>query len=426
MKDKLTITLFSKETNDPPGFKKDFLNEVENIKKIRNGFIKAAKEANRHPPEIVVSLLLVPDWDKPNNSYSNREYLTRKNAFLSEAKDKLQPIDGVRVEDFYFENNLTIAERIYMYELKALGSNADIMKTRAIINNLHSHQHLQIDSNTIVPSYKELYEHTFNAREQKDGINASYYDATYITAHNKMVYTTPTGAIAQNGKLEITLWEYCDKHKNDNNVDEDKRPPKNSIYAKVFTEALHLVDYVGKYTLSDGKILYPATLNEKVYWLTDYMTTAINMSWSAEGIEIPKSLKALPAIPFGEDSSFNFQCFFNVIKKHTGNLENHSKMLNLNDTSDTGEESRKLLLNLSNNQLELAAVKQFYNNVLSNHPLQAKELSMTFPKSTLGDTLSVLLFKCTVEDLLKNAEIITNNALQESTQIANAQNRLKM
>lgn len=414
MRDKVTISLYRTETNDSPGFNNNFKNELANIRKIRDGLINAAIEEKRTPPEIIVSILLIPDWERENNSYEDEHYLIKKAVFLEEAKKHFESINDVKIEDFYSDCPKTPEERAYMHNLKALGSNADMIKTRAIINNADRCRHLQVDSNTIVPSFKELYNQTFNAAEQKDGINASYYDEYYISAHNKMIYTTPEGDIAKKSHLELHLWEWCRAHKDDNNIDQDKNPDKNSIYSRVFTKALREVQYVEEFLADSGKTIYPATLSPKVYWLTDYMVTAINMSWSAERDEGFDELKKLPVVQIGNDGLFNFQCFLNVIKKHTGDLSVHSEALRLNDSSMTGELSRKLLLSISNCDLELKATRDFFINVLKHEPKHINELLGFFENTEEGNALTQKLFGCRVKEL---PERINSNLLLSSDDI---------
>ncbi len=79
--------------------------------------------------------------------------MDQKSAFLSEARSMFEAIPNVRVEDFYFDCTMMSEERAYMHQLKAMGSNADMIKTCAIINNASRCRHLQVDSNTIVPSF---------------------------------------------------------------------------------------------------------------------------------------------------------------------------------------------------------------------------------------------------------------------------------
>ncbi|HVY53426.1 MAG TPA: hypothetical protein VHA13_02790, partial [Gammaproteobacteria bacterium] len=90
MKDKVTISLYSIETNDAVGYKTGFLNEFDNIQKIRNGLCKAAEESKREAPEFIVSVLLVPDWDRQNNSYKDEQYLANKSRFVEAAKNKFE------------------------------------------------------------------------------------------------------------------------------------------------------------------------------------------------------------------------------------------------------------------------------------------------------------------------------------------------
>jgi phage tail tube protein FII len=262
--DKVTISFYSKEIDTQPGYTQNFLAEIVNIKKIRDGLSQAAKKARRDPPEFILSILLIPDWNRNGNSYNDQTYLNKKKFFLEEFTNKVISIPKIEddidvkvvIEDFINKASLSPEELAYLHKLKAAGSNADMIKTRAIIDNLNRDKHLQLDSNTVVPSFEELYYKTFEASTQKDGINASFYDEYYISAHNKMIYTTPTGLIATRGRLEIHLKEWCNNHQND---DEDKN--KNSIYSKVFTRALIEIDYVKEFIVQENgrdKTIYPA------------------------------------------------------------------------------------------------------------------------------------------------------------------------
>jgi hypothetical protein len=436
MRDRVTISLYSKEIDGPLGYNRDFLSEISNIGKICGGLVKAAKEAEREPPEFILSILLVPNWDRKNNSYVVSQYLQQKKSFLDEVTSHLKQrnIDDIVVEDFYLNGKMSDEEKAYMHGLKAKGSNADMIKIRAIINVAKHCRHLQIDSNTVVPSFKELYEKTFNAAVQKDGINASYYDPLYISAHNKMVYTTPTGFIAQASQLEMLLKQWCKDHQNDDNINGDKHEDKNSIYARVFTVALHNIKYVEEFNYSldqEDKTVYPATLDDKVYWLTTYMVTAVNSSWRPKKEDqneyvadiamiekAEKELKELPSVPIGEDGLFNYQCFSNVIKKHTGNLRMHSRALRLSDPSAMGESSRDLLLNVSDSELELEATKKFMVNAIQKVPHLTDNLLSLFQNTNAGRKLTEKLFGCSILDLPKVVgEIVASSSQNSATQL---------
>ncbi|MDR3491789.1 MAG: hypothetical protein P4M12_07100 [Gammaproteobacteria bacterium] len=424
MRDRITISLYSREQNNVAGYSDAFLNEITNIQKIYNGLVNAAKDTGRESPEFIISVLLVPDWTRNGNAYDNPEYLIKKNAFLTQANGVYGVLQNVTVTDFSVEPHSIPSLSKYMHPLKAMGSNADLIKTVALINNM-KRRHLQIDSNTIVHSFKELYNNTFNAAEQRDGINASYYDPKYVTAHNKMVYTTPTGGLAQSGDLlkDLLQW-WCAAHRNDDNQNGDKRSDKNSIYSKVFTRALCSVGYVEKFECSsDGnqeRIIYPATLSDKVYWLTDYMSTALNMSWSVNEITLSEKLKNLPSCDVGDDGKFNYQCLLNVIKKHTGDLSLHSQALQLQDESDTGELSRERLLHVSNVKLEIKAARDFCRAAMHHTPHLAEKIAKLFPDTRLVDDLSRLLFNRTVKELQREAHSAAHSAPAINQLVGNA------
>ncbi|HVY53734.1 MAG TPA: hypothetical protein VHA13_04370 [Gammaproteobacteria bacterium] len=129
------------------------------------------------------------------------------------------------------------------------------------------------------------------------------------------------------------------------------------------------------------------------------MTTALNMSWSSENPALPEVLKKLPSVPIGNDGAFNYQCFLNVIKKHTGNLSIPSEALKLNDLSDMGDLSRELLLSVSNTDLELEAVKNFFINSIRQVPEQSDALLKLFQDTPEGNALTQKLFDCAVNEL---------------------------
>jgi hypothetical protein len=398
MRDRVTINLFSVETEEPPGYTLVFRSQIENIKKIYTGLVNAANQTRRTPPEFIVSILLIPNWDRMNNSYNDDLYLRSKNRFVDEIRNHLLGVNGLIVEDFYFKSVMLSEERAYMHNNKAKGINADMIKTIAIINNASRCRHLQIDSNTVVPSFNDLYLKTFNAIVQKDGVNASYYDLDYVSAHNKMVYTTPQGLIAQS-QLKALFWEWCRDHKDDNNIDGDKQKDNNSIYSKVFTEALLQIDYVKKIQLENGKTVYPATLNDTVYWLTCCMITAVNKSWGSNESGIQHDFLQLPMIDVGPSGKFDYQCLFNIIKKYIGNLRVHSKALGLVDSSRTGEASRELLLKVSNCEFELNAAKNFIISAIESRPAIIDNICNLFPNTKNVNNLSNKLFNCSVHEL---------------------------
>lgn len=404
MVDVVTIGLYSTEIDESPGYNTKFLEQLTNILKIRDGLTQAALAAGNQPPTFILSLLLIPNWEREDNSYTNNTYLERKKTFFDESIKAFQKIPDLQVQDYYSECKLSENEKEYLHELKGAGSNADMIKTRAIIDNIEN-KHLQLDSNTIIPNFSELYNHTFNAPQQRDGLNASFYDIDYVSAHNKMVYTTPHGDIALKSRLEKCLQQWCDEHKHDYT---DKTKRRNSIYARVFNTALNDIDYTIKFTHNNGSTRYAATLNPDIYWLTKLMVTAVNMSWGG-GDELKPLLEQLnafskiPPIPIGKDGLFDFPSLANVIKKHTKKLDTHSKALKIDDNSLTGEESRKLLINLTNNDLELVATRRYYLNIHNNHPELIVLLSTMFKDTESGNELSKILFNMSVSELHQEA-----------------------
>ena len=190
--DRVTIGLYSLETDK--GFNPAVLNEVGNISKIKHALTRVAIKNGREPPEIVVSILLIPNW-KNGSGYNTQSYKDSSGQFMFAMISALEAshLPDTRVENFY--EVCGDIEKAYLEGLIAKGSNADMIKMHALIKpENETRRHLQMDSNTQIHDYDGLYNITFGAADQGDrlvGLNASYYDNYYVSAHNKIVYTSP-------------------------------------------------------------------------------------------------------------------------------------------------------------------------------------------------------------------------------------------
>lgn len=428
-RDRVTISLYSSERigNNPP-YDQRILNEIATIKKIQKKLSGAASEIKRTPPEIIVSVLLIPDWEE-GSSYTNKDYNKARELLLSELKNQLQ--NGIYVEDFYAKKSLSQQEKGYLHQLQAKGSIADMIKTHAIICPENQYRrHLQMDSNTKIPDFIALYRDTFGAQTQSDALNASYYDEHYVSAHNKIVYspgnpsyTTPGSNLVLN--LRKIHLDYCATHQDDH-LDEKlatEKTKKNSIYARDFTIALETIDLVKRRKLLSDRTIFSANLEKKIaYRLTAHVLTAVNMSWSDNSdaqLKNIESLKKLTPIEIG-DAECDYACFANAVKKYTGNLSDHT------DDLYDDEKPHKALMAISNQDREQKMIREYLDHVFDEHHDMYEAVARTIPNNPRGNALIKKLYNNeykTVQELYerKNKVSISNLSapVSASTPVSN-------
>lgn len=404
--------------------------EIKNMKKIKDGLDQAAIGANATPPNYVVSVLFVPNW-KAEQTYTSDDYKLEKEKYMTAVKQKLTAEFGadfgskVIFQDFY-EEGLPSTEKQFMHNLQALGSNADMIKNRAIINNA-GEPHLQLDSNTKISSYDQLYKTTFG--QKKDALNASYYDEEYVSAHNKIVYTHPNDQFA--AALKAKHEAFCDTNK-------DNVPIKstNCIYSKVFAATVHKLGWsretkvlrpaevkTGTSTVQDEKsseapeqissmvekTVYPVHLeNTTTYRLTPHVVTAVNGSWKEETTEekiAKEELKKVTSVPVQVgDAICDNAAIINIIKKYNGKLSEQAEEYDYKDPSKTEEnhEAHDQLMQLSNLEMDYAILNTFMEN---NSSQLISLLEQTLPQSLKGATLNSTIEKIKVEMELAQQKI---------------------
>lgn len=413
--DRITIGLYGIQTGNTyaPGINVE--QQIKNIKNITKNFVAAADKHNpKRPLEIVVSIYLKPDW-KNGETHITPSYLKAKEALLMEFKKALDLEDyTIKVEDFYEESKLTEEEKGYLEHLESKGSIADMIKTHAIIReDNRNRRHLQLDSNTLIPDFEKLYNNTFASTEQVDALNASYYDTEnrYVSAHNKIVYTTRESQLAQH--LENVHLKYVGDHKDDHNYEDRKleKTVKNSIYSRAFTEALKQAGLTKVFELqpnpsntNEVKKIYAANLDSPVYRLTGDVITAVNMSWrdkkqdssqksleeqEREKIEkeitaeTEKKLASLSAIKVGKDKAeAGYPAYLNAVKKYTDET--------LLDYSQQGvvlynEKTTEKLLKLSDQATEKRMVGEFIYNVRQTNPMSLLDVVKAIPATVKGN-----------------------------------------
>ncbi|MDX2164888.1 MAG: hypothetical protein SFW07_05685 [Gammaproteobacteria bacterium] len=420
-RDRVTITLYGAE-QDVRKSLNAAMGEIPNIALIKTKLTTEAVKAARQAPEIVISVLLIPRWDDEKSGYENptykylKEYYFREfNKFIRD-NPELRNEEDVRIEDFYLKPSLSPDEKAYLQFLEARGSNADMIKTHAIICvENRNRRHLQMDSNTKIFDFELLYSETFGRGEQSDALNASYYDKLneYVSAHNKIVYTavyTSPGSQFSHILGDVHI-QYCKTHALDHKENDTKteKTQKNSIYSKDFVVALEKIGLTAKKILypqsKNPQVVYLATLeNKEAYRITRCVATAINMSWAANDNalaaalrETEKDLKQLPSVQVG-DALCDYNCFANAVQKHAGPLTNHS------DDPYDDSKAHNLLIEISS-PFEKRVIKDFIEKVKMENPHLLKAvMDAILIHGERGEQLFLELFACDPSEYKEIAE----------------------
>lgn len=391
--DKVTIGLYSIELPDG-SFSRVIFQQKNNIRRMQEGFAAAAKAYSKQPPEVVLSVLLIPNWGRLKNSYEDKQYLDLKRRFFQALFAEFKDVNVV-IQDFSSHEGLMAEEKSMMHRQQSVANNLDIVKIRAVIDNQHF-RHLQLDSNTKIYDFKQLYRQTFGASvsQQKDSLMACCYSKFgYVSAQNKIVYTTPTGKLAK--ALEEKSSQYYKENKDSQKF---KRSNVCTIYQGIFGPALCDIGFAHK-VIIQGTAMFPANMSLPNYRITYSLMGAINMSWNSN-CKISaddKELSDLPAIKIG-DAYCDFQSFLYVIKKLTKNFSFHNKVWpGLID-------AKKQLLGISNLKLELQMLVEFYNHILNKYSDYITKLAVVIPCSPQGDRITLDLFGCKAQVLHEKAK----------------------
>ncbi len=416
-RDRITISLFGtqQESEKAVGFA---IKEFDNIRIINQKMAQAARRAGRQPPQIVISILIIPDWEKGYH-YGHDDYIIAMRKFFDDLNRhftenfKFEKDEDVRVENFYTDANLVDVEKGYLEGLIAKGSNADMIKNHAIIRDDNiKRRHLQMDSNTKIFDFELLYNETFNNPLQQDALNACYYDRQnqYVSAHNKIVYSAVYTPVQS--QFAFTLKNvhinYCRLHKDDhkdlnNPAKVAEKKEKNSIYSKDFVVALEQRGLAQKKTLraetDSPQVVYLAVMDKPEYRLTKCVATAVNMSWStgntqgdADAIATQSALKQLPSVQI-KDALCDYVCFANAVLKYTDELANHGE----DAYDDTLAHSQ--LLAISNQTLEREMIRKFLEQVKETKPEMLEKVLDTMNIATKrGRNFFIDVFGCKPED----------------------------
>ncbi len=391
--DSVTISLFSVQNvkDGVSSYNTRLFSEIDNIVNMARKLSGAARHNGAKPPTFTVSTLLIPDWKVLNNSYKNTQYLDTKAFFLEEVKEKFETAvrvladEGITLntQDFYTEGKLSKNEKEFLEHLAANGSNADTIKTKALLNNA-GRKHLQIDSNTIIKDYQSLYNSTFGQpeREQKDAYNANQYAPNHISANNKIVYVAPTSPM-----LKTLHREYHRFMKENANNLEEKKPGTNAVYDNIFAPTLCEFNLTYKnIEVAKRKTYYPAVITNPEFRITKDVVTAINMSWAEPPKELVLDVSVLKAMePLNYlDAKYDYPAFNSIVKKYTGYLTK----------SVMGDEDPNFyferFLKLSDNETDLLVLQQYYQAIFSN---DSEKLKNAFSKILKGQALEDALAK---------------------------------
>lgn len=360
--DKITICIYFRERDIAFGkVYENISKEVANVRSIQEQFTTAARATSTRPaPEISVSVLVVPDWEQ-ESSYEKLEYQAKKAEVLMRIQDSFALADIV-VNDFSM--GLSPDERAYLHELNTGSNCLDMIKIKSIVANLNC-RHLQLDSNTIITNYSELYLQTFATEEQLDALNASFYGGIHVTPHSKIVYTHPQGKLGP--ALSAKYQKAIQKTDRKNNKE-------GAFYLDSFVEGARAVGLVAK-----GK---PAAfLTSPEYRITRNVLTVTSQSWSNEGV-VPGRL----SLDLPTKSIHGISCNSNVIESLV------KKYIDITDPP----EAHKALLAISNVDLEVSIVRQYIEQCAPEHAQKVVQPISTYNH---GNEFADLLFKCNAAKL---------------------------
>lgn len=388
--DLVTMTLFSRQETVST-YQQTMFKQSENVRQIVSSLSHQATAKGNNPPGFILVVNLIPKWEIADNGYDNADYKKLYAKFMQQVQQQFANT-GVVIVGFYEDANLSSDEKAYLKGLKAGGSNADMMKTRAIIDS-KGHPHLQLDTNTKIYSFEALYASTFAADTQQDGFNAIIYAPDYVGAHNKVVYTPEDSWLP--AMLDKKYKKLCaDNHSSDRHKHQDS----NFIYCHAFLGALNDSKKHRRYAASlptgVGASRYTHALLEKdAYHLTHIIVSAVFKSWEADSQPAMEDLDHLPVVKIG-DATCDFRAFAYLVKKHTVRLIKHPP------DSDT---AKAALLKHSDADLDYKIMHRFYQSAMFNaEPDLLAKLARVFPDTKEGNELTQRLYHCTVKELHAN------------------------
>ena len=269
-----------------------------------------------------------------------------------------------------------------------MGSVADIIKTRTIIDS-EGQRCLQTDCNTTWANndFAKLYDLTFG--QEDNAFNASRCSEVYVSAHNKLVYTSATSRLPK--IFNKTLVDYCKKYKND---EWHMNAQCNGVYDYAFCEGMAQHGLTYRVRVSDkwnpGQTFdfYPAKMTDPRYTLMPMVVACQR-----------------------EDVPYSYAHFKSIIRVFTNIPTWHSNKINYDFSEETrdvfasAEKARNIFVSKQNLPLNFQILVSYYNSIrtLQNtgsfpkdtcgSPL--KQVAKLFEDTDAGNLLTKTLFGCT-------------------------------
>lgn len=356
--DKITICVYFKEADiADEGFEAKIRDEIEKIRNIHVRFCEVATSLGHRPPDISVSVLVVPNWSG-GFSYNHVQYPNNQDFVIQRMRNGFHGTN-VAVSDF-FEGS-SEPEKNYLKDLGEGSNCLDMMKIKSIIFNA-DYRHLQLDSNTIITDYSDLYQQTFIADAQYDALNASLYGASKVMPHSKIVYTHPDGrigpALSARYAKEIPKTE-----------DIERRNQPSKFYNSTFVTAAidSGVAFATGHNRGTAKILDEDEKPIPEYRITRDTLPVTTQSWG-DHIQPPASLDLILSTKTIHGIQCSSKVIESLIKKY---------VTKTNPTS-----ARAQLISISNVDLEIGIIRDYLELCDRN---EKKAVIERIPINKLGD-----------------------------------------
>jgi hypothetical protein len=426
----VAVTFYSKQTlGKELGFYNGILNEENkaDVLRLKEGLKAAAETRGEMPPQVEITLYLVPEW-KNGQKHDSTEYLDAKKKMIQEAQNLYGM--GVIIKDF-LDSHVSPEELAFLDSCESMGSVADIVKTRTIVEN-KGRPCLQTDSNVTWANndFDKLYELTFASN--KDAFNTSRCSEVYVSAHNKLVFTSSDSALPD--IFDKQLVEYS---KNYNTDPWHKDAACNGVYDIAFCEGMAQHGLTYRVRVDDkwnpGKTFdfYPAKLDDERYKLMPTVVPCQRESWRAgpnvpppdpvvqeltgqlmvEGVGKKSTLEVnINDVQYGY---FHFKSlvrvFINIPSWHAEEGKNKYAE-ETGDLFEGAENARNSFVCKQDTKLYVEIFATYYNKVKTEYeagnfqstrnPLEL--LANLIPNTVAGNKLSQELFHCSVQELHEN------------------------
>tara|TARA_Y100001958_G_scaffold159822_1_gene163515 strand:- start:4026 stop:5792 length:1767 start_codon:yes stop_codon:yes gene_type:complete len=280
----ITLSLYSKISKNHHGSYQRYekvLDEADNINRILMQSSRCAEKYTKSPPQVVLRFCLI----SKDGGEIPLDYVNESHAFFeTEFKKRVIPD---YIENFIYLpfSSEGVNENKFINGLESVGSYIDINKIKFIIEN-KGKRHLQMDTNTYIPCWEDLYKNTFLKSE--DSYGCSRCSLYYIAAHNKIVYLGEDSLLPD--KLSAVLDSFYDKYKDESALKVSKL---NAIYDYVWGEAMFKLGYTHRLNIADRvnpedifSIFPAAVAGGEKYTLNPYYLQAHHQSWNPNKAEL--------------------------------------------------------------------------------------------------------------------------------------------